>query len=856
MAATASGMGVAAAAAAAAAAALVGIRGDTGTATGQAMGTALSNMAPSTTNSAIDKAAEALSEPGVDDAEAVKVAKQVLQAKKRELELEKINRETKLNSDLDADKPSLTAPLAVRTTWDSNRTLKEQAARLEFKHKDEDNAVILQGLEKAVEDAKAAARAARPANTAPTEPLGQDAMSAEQLAFAQQAQANATASSVGPISKTASEDEKRAFFEAVKTGLSSRFETLKNATNLSTGRENLLTDVYDNKPFIVRFTELAVDAAKNNNVGSKVTSLNLLGRRTYRKGLEAADRDATLNAATNAVQGSSRRTPRRLRGGASTDGISAFLKLILDQIAAESSVTNPTKAFAVADAFALLVAHGTDDEDAKVAAQLTGVFNTFLAYRAGASSNPARKLIASVMFSAVPAEGLYNKPLVDRLSMLRQHNEFWTYMQDANLDNRKAAEEKTKTRRAAAAVAPVAAPVAAPAGPSPDPVAAPDPAAAAALADAQEQVRVVKEKAADEKEKLERQLQDAADKAKGEKEDLERQLREAADKAKGEKEDLERQLRDAAAAPAPVQVVPDPATTAALVAAQEQAKAAAEARAAAAEAELATLRAQQEEHDAAVRQQMANGPVAPAPAPVAAPVVNQDQAPFPGPFTSPGPESPASSVVGSLSSVALTAPTVPAPADQTDTASTDSLASVTLLQAGRGFYNAVSLVKDAVARVARARNRQPPTHIPVQKATATRWTNADQLRANKQNQDALVVRRRQQQQARLERMAQRARSKTAVAPAPPGPELQAALENANDAAAQAVQVRRTSVVDDKIEALNDELAFYLDWLTQQEAETGFVPTKLGVQPPRGGRRKSPRRGRRVRNSTFRRHRKH
>jgi len=179
-----------------------------------------------------------------------------------------------------------------------------------------------------------------------------------------------------------------------------------------------------------------------------------------------------------------------------------------------------------------------------------------------------------------------------------------------------------------------------------------------------------------------------------------------------------------------------------------------------------------------------------------------------------------------------------------------------MAEVGRGFYDAVNLVKDAVARVARARKIDIPVPTRAQDALRTRrWTNEDQRRVNKQNQDLLDGLRRRQQIARAERMAARA-SKNAVAPAPPESELQAALENANDVVARAVQERRTSkVMRPGIEALNQELAFYLDWLTQQEAATTFVPTKLAANPPRrGGRRKTPRR--KLRNSTFRRHRKH
>ena len=211
--------------------------------------------------------------------------------------------------------------------------------------------------------------------------------------------------------------------------------------------------------------------------------------------------------------------------------------------------------------------------------------------------------------------------------------------------------------------------------------------------------------------------------------------------------------------------------------------------------------------------------------------------------------------LGSASSVASAPAPAPVPADTT---STDSLASVTLSQAGRGFVDTVGLVRDAVKRVARARKIAMP-NPPKRPVTRSSWTNKEINAINRANQTALDNRRKQQKAARDERLARRA-SRAAVLPAPE-PELQAALENANVVAAQAVQARRTSGVDARIEALNDELVFYLDWLTQQEAETGFVPTPRPSTPPkggRGGRRTTYRRHkkRKMRISTFRRNRKH
>ena len=221
------------------------------------------------------------------------------------------------------------------------------------------------------------------------------------------------------------------------------------------------------------------------------------------------------------------------------------------------------------------------------------------------------------------------------------------------------------------------------------------------------------------------------------------------------------------------------------------------------------------------------------------------------PVPAQGPDVP----LGSASSVASAPAPAPAPADTT---STDSLASVTLSQAGRGFVDTVGLVRDAVKRVARARKIAMP-NPPKRPVTRSSWTNKEINAINRANQTALDNRRIQQKAARDERLARRA-SRAAVLPAPE-PELQAALENANVVAAQAVQARRTSGVDARIEALNDELVFYLDWLTQQEAETGFVPTPRPSTPPkggRGGRRTTYRRHkkRKMRTSTFRRNRKH
>ena len=311
----------------------------------------------------------------------------------------------------------------------------------------------------------------------PTQPEG--ALSAEQLAFNISAkEAAANAEEVGPERPSPpSTEEKSVFWDAVKLGLSSRFQNFKTVMQLVNQRPTLLTDTYGdttNRPFVVQLMYLSRNAALGQNVNSGVltgdfANYNPFARRTYRKSLAEEDSNKLLNAAMSnktkpereeltqeqidAILKSTgrkggRHTPRRKRGGASTSEIAKLLTLVLDQIALESSVESPDKALTAADAFAVLV-EAVPPNNRIVGAQLRGVFDAFLAYRSSATSNPSRKLIAAVMFST--AKEPFNYDLIAKGTLLGRDNDFVKYVK-ANPGKVANAEKKKADWAAAEAI--------------------------------------------------------------------------------------------------------------------------------------------------------------------------------------------------------------------------------------------------------------------------------------------------------------------------------------------------------------------------------------------------------------------
>jgi hypothetical protein len=420
------------------------------------------------TNAAVDAAMSAVSEPDVDGDAAVVAAKKALQDKQRELERIKITRESELIVKLDADKPNPNAPGEEWKAWKAARTLKEQAERLTFKHIDEDNAVLLKGLEKAVDDARVAARATKKAavpSAIPEQPKGaltpeQLVKNAEERAAKEVADADAPrraaeANAMGDKKKergflSPEFDEQRSetrktFWEAVKNGIMGRkdgavnergrMQTLKKAMELANDRRSLLTEEYgDTKPdaFIIQLMVLAKNAALRDDIdmGIKDTRrYNVVDRYRYSKQL-AKDQGTNLLADARAPPKAGRRTPRRRRmhGGASISEIADLTKITLDQIALESSTAAPTKAFKAGDALGTLVERtpreavetGVDEaavekeadaRDASAEKQLRSILDVFIRYRS--STKPTdlegRRLVAAALFENLPPKPKVNK---------------------------------------------------------------------------------------------------------------------------------------------------------------------------------------------------------------------------------------------------------------------------------------------------------------------------------------------------------------------------------------------------------------------------------------------------------------
>ena len=114
-----------------------------------------------------------------------------------------------------------------------------------------------------------------------------------------------------------------------------------------------------------------------------------------------------------------------------------------------------------------------------------------------------------------------------------------------------------------------------------------------------------------------------------------------------------------------------------------------------------------------------------------------------------------------------------------------------------------------------------------------------------------------------------ARNAASVRNAEPDAERQAAgpvrgaLQEADRAVTLAIAARRSSMGDPRMAELDGELAAFLDFLAQTEAEFAVPGEPISRAPPRsawlGGRRRSHRRRhkkRKARTSTFRRNRKH
>jgi len=855
-------------------------------------------------------------DPTIEALPDVSAAKKALQAKKRELEITKITRESDLNTKLDEGKPAAGAPGDQWKAWKAARALKEKELRLGFTHEDEDNATALKGLQKDVDDARAAAVTVKATQTTiPEQPNG--VLTAETLAFKAAAAAAAARGEGKPGVESPpglplpTDLEKNDFTTAVDLAMAKKFEKLQPAIDLADKTPSLLAGTYggEKDPFLVYFMKKLIHAAVQNKLR---WSINVRTDRAEAK--KYAEEKAVASTGRGRV-----RTPRRIRGGASTVEANTMILKTLN-VLKDRGETDPKELTPIMTAFLLLVAD-YNGENLDIYNNLVDIFTTFIDYKGYADrwrtyllrmNSPDRKLVANVMFATAlkvtdvdalnpyffwARSGLRNswgdavaaKPftidpakLTERKKVTAQgkvdddKQETLNPAAGAVLDRikeadaaAKAAAETAPMKVAKAALTAAAAPAGAVPAPAPGAgeienanagaAAAAEQRAAAAEARAQE-AAAARDKAATDQAAAEQRAAAAEQRAQ---EAAAARDQAATDQAAAV--EAEKQRAATAAAAAQTAAVEAEKQRAGEAAAAAAGQAAAQAAAVAAAEERVRLEYQEKLNEAAAAIRQAQEEAARSALPGSGmPVASAPAAlPSSGFSVAPGSAALHGELVPGLdyehSSLRSESSNSVDPRGSTDSSSVDnSLVSVPFHVAGRGFGGAVDRVKKAVELVAHARNiPKPVPPDPVRKTAQTRSTNADQLAEIKKNQDALDKLRRDQQTERAKRMVERAK-RNAVTPLP-DVQIQAALDNANDVAAQAVQERRTSGIDPRIEGLNEELAFYLAWLTQQEAETGFVPTKQMANPPRrgGSRRKTPRRhNKKTRKSTFRRNRKH
>jgi hypothetical protein len=346
-------------------------------------------------------------DPTIEADGAVVTAKAALQAKKREFETKKITRESELLTKLDEGKPPVGAPGDQWKAWKAARPIKEQELRLGFAHADEDNAVVLKGLQKALDDARAKAKTkAAPAEeaaataTIPEQPPG--ALSAAQLKIAADAAAAAAPGEGKPGVESPpglplpTELEKKDFTTAVELAMKNKFENLQPAIDLADKTPSLLAATYDDDPFLVYFMKKLIHAAVQNKLRWRV---NVITDR-------AAAKEAAVKKAVVASTGRGRiRTPRRIRGGAWTTEVRALILKTLNLLK-DRGEANPKELTPIMTAFLLLVAdYGESNLD--IYNNLVDIFTTFIDYKGYADrwrtyllrmNSPDRKLVANVMF--------------------------------------------------------------------------------------------------------------------------------------------------------------------------------------------------------------------------------------------------------------------------------------------------------------------------------------------------------------------------------------------------------------------------------------------------------------------------
>ena len=287
------------------------------------------------------------------------------------------------------------------------------------------------------------------------------ALSAEQLAFnASAKEAVANAAMVGP-SLPPDGEKKRVFWDAVKLGLSSRFQSLKPAMDLAKQTPSLLTENYGdktNRPFIVQLMYLAHNAAVSGEVNrgllkGDLRNYDLLARSTARKKLA---KDAATKLYDEA-RGSAR-TRRRKRGGASTNEIAELVTLVLNQAAMEGGA----KSLAIGDAVGVLVHRFVDDSvgdkmsaaerdaaDAAIEKQLRGVLDAFIKYQKSTkdTDSEGRRLIAAALFRQLPIKSDINAYfLKSPRTLLGFYDEFVAAVNVADAPRAAAAAEAEKEK--------------------------------------------------------------------------------------------------------------------------------------------------------------------------------------------------------------------------------------------------------------------------------------------------------------------------------------------------------------------------------------------------------------------------
>ena len=352
---------------------------------------------------------DATEDPTIEADPDVTRAKEALQAKKREFETKKITRESELLTELDKGKPG--TPGAPASTpdawkaWKTTRPIKERELRLGFEHADEDNAVVLKGLQKDLDDARAAAvkakAAAATATTIPEQPPG--AVPAEALKSNASAAAAAAPGDGKPGAESPpglprpTELEKREFTTAVELAMASKFENLQPAIDLADKTPSLLADTYGDDPFLVWFMKKVIHAAVQNKLRWRLNvRTDQAGVKAYRMG------KAVASTGRGRI-----RTPRRIRGGAWTTELQKLILKTLN-VLKDRGNTDPKELTPIMTAFLILVADYGDTPNKNIYNNLVDIFTLFIDYKGYADrwrtyllrmNSPDRKLVADVMFA-------------------------------------------------------------------------------------------------------------------------------------------------------------------------------------------------------------------------------------------------------------------------------------------------------------------------------------------------------------------------------------------------------------------------------------------------------------------------